>query len=158
MQPDEPNAQDQIAFRPSRPSGALGLLFTQKRSATTPIRLTGHVGIVIALFGGVSDRRSYNRYRLTEAAEGTVRLFPDVIVEPYGEDQWIATGREAAVSGETLILDIVLRDADEGELRHRLPVCVIDSRPIILDGDMRHRIRLHSGTLAPAQFEQVRRR
>ena len=46
------------------------------------------------------------------------------------------------------MLDIVLLDTDEGELRHRLPVCVIDSRPIILDGDMRHRIRLHGGTPA----------
>ena len=95
---------------------------------------------------------------MTEAAEGTVRLFPDVMVEPYGDEEWIAMGREAAVAGETLILDIVLLDTDEGELRHRLPVCVIDSRPIILDGDMRHRIRLHSGPLAPALFEQQIRR
>ena len=57
-------------------------------------------------------------------------------------------GREAAVAGETLILDIVLFDTGVGELRHRLPVCVIESRPIILDGDMRHRIRLHGGTVA----------
>ena len=95
---------------------------------------------------------------MTEAAEGTVRLFPDVIVEPHGDDEWIAMGREAAIAGETLILDIVLLDADEGELRHRLPVCVIDSHPIILDGDMRHRIRLRRGTLAPVLFEQQVRR
>ena len=59
----------------------------------------------------MSDRRSYKRYRLTEAAEGTVRVFPDVIVEPHGDGQWIAMGREAAVAGETLILDIVLLDS-----------------------------------------------
>ena len=70
-------------------------------------------------------------------------MYPDVIVEPHGTDEWIAMGREAAVAGETLILDIVMLDTGEGELRHRLPVCVIDSRPIILDGDMRHWIRLH---------------
>ena len=85
-------------------------------------------------------------------------MFPDVIVEPHGYDEWIAMGREAAVAGEMLILDIVLPDADDGALRHRFPVCVIDSRPIILDGDMRHRIRLLSGTLAPVLFEQQVRR
>ena len=71
-------------------------------------------------------------------------MYPDVIVESHGDDEWIAMGREAAVAGETLILDIVLSDTEEGALRHRLPVCVIDSRPIILDGDIRHRIRLLS--------------
>ena len=87
-----------------------------------------------------------------------MRLYPDVIVEPHGYDEWIAVGREAAVPGETLILDIVLPDTDEGELRHRVPVCVIDSRPIILDGDMRHRIRLLAGAVVPVLFEQQIRR
>jgi hypothetical protein len=92
----------------------------------------------------MSNRRRHNRFRLTEAAEGTVRRYPDVIAEPYGIDEWIAMGREAAVPGETLILDIVMLDTSEGELRHRLPVWVVDSCPIIRDGDMRHRIRLHA--------------
>ena len=87
-----------------------------------------------------------------------MRLFPDVVVEPHGSDEWIAIGREAAVAGETLILDIVVPDPEKGELRRRLQVCVIDSHPIILNGDMRHWIRLRSGTLAPVLFEQPVRR
>jgi hypothetical protein len=106
--------------------------------------------------GGVSERRRYSRCRLAHAVEGTVRLYPDVIVEPYGEVEWIAIGREAAVAGETLTLDIVLRAA-ESELRHQLPVFVVDSRPIIIDGDMRHRIWLHSG-IPPSLCEQPFRR
>lgn len=93
---------------------------------------------------------------MTEAAEGTVRIYPDVIVEPLGDDEWIAIGRDAAAVGEMLILDIV--DAENAEQRHRLPVCVIKSQPIILDGELRHRIRLRRGTLAPAVFEQQGRR
>ena len=84
-------------------------------------------------------------------------MYSDVIVEPHGNDEWIAMGREAAVAGETLILDTLL-DTDEGELCTRLPVCVIDSRPIILDGDMRHRIRLINRTMVPATFKQQIRR
>jgi len=102
---------------------------------------------------GVSDRRRPGRFRLTEAAESNARIYVDVIAEPHGDNEWIATGREPAVPGETLILDIVVLDTDEGELCQRFPVCVIDSRPIILDGDMRHRIRLCRGDLAPVLFE-----
>src|SRR4051794_17727721 len=105
-------------------------------------------GIAIARPASVSDRRRYKRYRLTEGLEGTVRLFPDIVAAPHGEDEWIAMGREAAVPGETLFLDIVRFAIGQRELRHRLPVCVIDSRPIILDGEVRHWIRLRSGTLA----------
>ena len=87
-----------------------------------------------------------------------MRLFPDVMVEPDGDEEWIALGREAAVAGETLILDIVMSDTDEGELRHRLPVCVIDSGPIFIDGDMRHRIRLRGRIVAPILIERQSRR
>jgi hypothetical protein len=137
----------------------LTALRTQKRSPTTPIRPADHVGNTIADFGLVSDRRDDKRFRLTNAAEGTVRMYPDVIVEPLGADEWIARGREAAIAGEILTLDLVQLDAESGELRHRLPVCVIDSHPIILDGRLRHRIRLRRGKLAPVLVEeQVTRR
>jgi hypothetical protein len=81
-----------------------------------------------------------------------------VIVQQSGHDEWIAISREPAIAGETLVLDIVMRDPDVGDLRHRQSVWVVDSRPIIIDGDMRHRIRLHAGNLAPALFEQQVRR
>ena len=74
---------------------------------------TGHGGIAIARSGSVSDRRTHKRFRLTETSEGTMRLFPDVMVEPDGDEEWIAMGREAAVPGETLILDIVPRGTNE---------------------------------------------
>jgi hypothetical protein len=91
---------------------------------------------------------------LTEVDEGTVRVFPDAIVEPYGDNAWIAVGRSAGLVGETLILDIAVVDSTGGEVRHRLPVCVIDSGPIIVDGHVRHRMLLHGGALAPAMFDQ----
>ena len=69
-------------------------------------------------------------------------MYPDVIVEPLGADEWIARGREAASAGEILILELVQLDAENGERRQRLPVCVVDSHPIILDG--------HAAPLDPA--------
>ena len=93
-----------------------------------------------------------------EPAHGWLRMFPDVAVRQSGENEWIGISREPAVPGETLVLDVMMAGTAEGELRKRFRVCVIDSRPIFIDGDMRHRIRLHSGDLALVRFdEQVRR-
>src|SRR3954454_15751427 len=105
-------------------------------------------GIAVARENDVSDRRRHKRFGLMESADGVVRVFPDVVVQPTGEDEWVAISREAAVTGETLFLDIVGTNGDECELHHRLPVCVIDSRPVILEGAMRHRLRLYGGDRA----------
>ena len=86
--------------------------------------------------------------------EATLRVFPDAVVEPNGDDTWIAVGRATAFAGEMLILDIQSIDSTGSEVRQRLPVCVIDSRPIIVEGEVRYRLLLHSGAVAPALFEQ----
>jgi hypothetical protein len=101
----------------------------------------------------MQDRRSDRRYRLTEPCEGTVRVFCNVIVHEHGEHEWIAISSEAAVVGETLILDV-----DQGELRRRVTVRVSESRPIVIEGETRYRIRLHDGELPPILFEQQVRR
>jgi hypothetical protein len=80
-------------------------------------------------------------------------------VQQGGDDEWVGISRQPAVTGETLVLDVLKFDAVEGEICRRLPVCVTENRPVIVDGDMRHRIRLHSGITASVRFEQqVRRR
>jgi len=81
-----------------------------------------------------------------------------VVVQQSGGDEWIALSREAALTGETLVLDVVLTDVDAMEMRQRFPVYVIDSQAVIVDGDVRHRIRLQGGDLAPILFEQQVRR
>ena len=96
-------------------------------------------------------RRSDKRFRLTEPADGVVRFYRDVIVERHG-DEWIAIGREPAVTGETLVLDVL--DLDEGAPQGRFVLCVIESRPVIVDGDVRYRIRLHEGESSPAWFDE----
>jgi hypothetical protein len=102
-------------------------------------------------------RRHDKRFRLTEPGEGTLRIFRDVIAQQNGDHEWIAISREPAVPGETLVLDVF--DTDEGELQGRFTVGVIESRPVILDGDVQHRIRLYTGAaLMPVRCEQQIRR
>ena len=45
-------------------------------------------------------------------------------------------------------------DGLEGELPRRMPVRVIESRPVLVDGQMHHHIRLHNDVPASIQFEQ----
>ena len=88
-----------------------------------------------------------------EMNECGARRLSDVIVQRNGYREWIAIGRRAANVGETLIVEI-----DEGEWREDLAMCVIESRPYMLDGDTRHRIRLLATDLPPVLFEQQVRR
>ena len=88
-----------------------------------------------------------------EPTEGVLHVLRDVIVHRNGDEEWIAIGREPAVVGEILMLDV-----DEGDVRRRLAMCVVESRPVIIDGDMRHRIRLQSDELPTILFEQQIRR
>jgi hypothetical protein len=102
----------------------------------------------------MADRRRDMRFKLIDRPEGTVTFFLDVVGEPQGKDEWIAVSREPAHAGETLMLDMVADGQGGCESRERIPAVVIDSRPVILDGDMRYRIRLRGGDLAPVLFEQ----
>jgi hypothetical protein len=106
----------------------------------------------------MADRRREKRFRLTGSADGALRVFPDVVVQQGDDDEWVGISRQPAVTGETLVLDVMHLDDVEGEVHRRLPVCVIESRPVIVDGDMRHRIRLHGGIMASVWFEQQVRR
>jgi hypothetical protein len=106
----------------------------------------------------MADRRRDKRFKFTGPAQGAFRVFPDVIVQQDGEDHWTGISRQPALPGETLVLDFVEFDEVEGEVHRRLPVCVIESRPVIVGGDMRHRIRMHGGIMASVRFEQQVRR
>ena len=82
-----------------------------------------------------------------------MRVLRDVIVYHIGDQQWIAIGREPAVVGEILTLDV--NDGDSGK---QLTMCVVESRRVKLDGDVRHCLRLQLDELPPILFEQQVRR
>ena len=106
----------------------------------------------------MSDRRRDKRFKLAEPTDGSLTVFPDIVVQEARDGEWIAISREAAAVGETLVLDIVLHADDDGEVRERFPVCVIDCQPLIVEGDLRHRIRLYGDYNARVLFEQQVRR
>jgi hypothetical protein len=112
----------------------------------------------VAASCGVTDRRRDKRFSITEPAEGSLRVFPDVIVQEDSAGQWSGISRQPFAAGDTFVLDVVQVDPVEGEVRRRLNVCVIDSQPVLVDGELCHRIRLYSGVLTSVEFEQQVRR
>ena len=91
-------------------------------------------------------------FSVVESIGGVVTGFSDAIVQRNGENEWIAISRQPATVGDTLLLEI-----HEGE-PEQLAMCVIESRSVVLDGDTRYWIRLHTQDLLPVLFEQQVRR
>ena len=98
-------------------------------------------------------RRVGRMFGVEEPTDGVVRGFSDVVIQRNGDSEWVASSRQAAVVGETVILEL-----NDGELPDQLAMCVIESRRFVLDGDTRHWIRLQATDLPPVLFEQQIRR
>lgn len=82
-------------------------------------------------------RRSYARFSLAPSGAGVLRVLRDVIVQDVGRDEWLVVGREPAAVGDAMTLQLTEFDADSS-----VSVQVLESRPILVDGAIRHRLRL----------------
>ena len=80
-------------------------------------------------------RRSYTRLTIAEGAEGVLRLARDIGVSERKDGDWIATSREAGILGETVVVDVL----DE---RISIAARIVESKPILTDGAVRHRLLL----------------
>ena len=101
-------------------------------SATYGRRLDSRTFEVI-VFG----RRSYARYSIEPSGHGVLRVLRDVIVQEIGSEELMVIGREAAAVGDTLTLELAMSDASSP-----LSVRVMECRPLVVDGTLRHRMRL----------------
>jgi hypothetical protein len=93
----------------------------------------------------MSGRRSHPRFAVTNPWGGVIRILRDVVVNRVDRDELLAVSNAAAIVGETLSLDLI----GDGQAL-AVKVRVIDSRPVIIDGTVRHRVRL---SLLEAQRE-----
>jgi hypothetical protein len=81
-------------------------------------------------------RRMYHRHLIADS-RGTLHVSTEVTVQRRGEKELIATADEAHMPGELLSIDLVDRSG-----RGRTYVRVLESCPILMDGTIRHRLRL----------------
>src|SRR5262245_60044628 len=99
------------------------------------------------------NRRGDARARFMKPTHGVVTSCYEIAVQRNGDGEWIAIAREPALPGETLMLETLDRDGAK-----EVAVCVIESRPVFLQGEIRHCIRLWSDDMASVLFEQQMRR
>jgi hypothetical protein len=85
----------------------------------------------------MSGRRSHPRFAVATPWDGAMRVLREVVIQRTGDDELLAVGHLPATVGEEMTLD-VLSAGTTLEVR----VTVLESRPVIVDGSVRHRVRL----------------
>lgn len=85
----------------------------------------------------MSGRRSHPRFAVATPWDGAMRVLRDVLIQRTETGELQAVSQQPAIAGEEMTLDLVGGGETIG-----LKVKVIDSRPMILNGAVRHRIRL----------------
>jgi hypothetical protein len=94
----------------------------------------------------MSGRRSHSRFVVANPWDGAVRVLRDVVVDRTDRNELLAVSHVPGIAGEEMTLDLI-----GGDVVLALQVKVIESRPVIVDGSVRHRIRL--GILDPVQVQ-----
>ena len=85
----------------------------------------------------MSGRRKHERFAPAQPWDGALKVLRDVIVQENPAGALVVIGQSPGVIGEVLTLDL----AGGGPVA-TLRVRVQESRPVILEGNVRHRMRL----------------
>ena len=66
-------------------------------------------------------------------------MMRDVLVQSVGRDEVVAISREPGILGEAVTLDVSAEQPGSG-----LQARVVESQPIVVNGTVRHRLRLET--------------
>lgn len=84
----------------------------------------------------MSGRRSHERFAVLPSPAGVLRVLRDVVVQSTSRDDMVVVSHDPVVMGELVSLS---PDDTGGGLTAR----VLESQLIVVDGSVRHRLRLH---------------
>jgi hypothetical protein len=95
-------------------------------------------------YTAMSGRRSHQRFALLASPGGILRVMGDVVVQSVTPEQIVLVSRQPGIPGETV--SVQSPDAVETAVSAQ----VVESHPIVIDGSVRHQLRLSqvSGTTA----------
>lgn len=85
----------------------------------------------------MAGRRSHPRFAVASPWDGSMRVLKDVVIHRTDSDELLAVSRTAGIVGEEMTLDVMGAGSSLG-----LRVKVVESRPVIVDGAVCHRMRL----------------
>ena len=88
----------------------------------------------------MSGRRSHVRCAVLQSPEGILRVMRDVVVQKRaGDRDVIAISREPGVLGEAVVVEVPADETTEG-----LKARIVESQPVVVNGTVRHRLRLEA--------------
>ena len=95
----------------------------------------------------MSGRRSHARFAVLPSPEGVLRVLRDVVVRSAIDEQLVVVGRQPGVRGEL----VSVHWADDSN--PAVVAEVLESHPVIVDGTVRHQLRLQqmNGTVATSR-------
>ena len=85
----------------------------------------------------MAGRRSHPRFAVASQWNGEMRVLRDVAIHRTDEGGFVALSQAPAIAGERMTLHVMGGGESMG-----MRVRVLDSRPVVIDGAVRHRIRL----------------
>jgi hypothetical protein len=92
----------------------------------------------------MSGRRSHVRFAVLQSPEGVLRVLQDVVIRNTRPDHTVALSRQPGVVGELVSVQF---PQDDSDVRAK----ILDSQPIVIDGNVRHQLRLHHVNGASAE-------
>jgi len=92
----------------------------------------------------MSGRRSHQRFALLASPEGILRVMGDVVLESQTSEQIVVVSRQPGVPGET----VSVQSPHESETI--VMAQVLESQPVVVDGSIRHQVRLQQLNRMPA--------
>jgi hypothetical protein len=128
--------------------GGIVLALSPRRALIVSCRWTEpSTGIASALGVEVlmSGRRSHVRFAVFHAPDGVLRVMRDVVVQPAGNREVFAISREPAAVGESVVVEF-----PSGEASACLGARIVESQPVVMDGSVRHRLRLQETSVPSA--------
>ena len=86
----------------------------------------------------MSGRRSHTRFAMVPSPEGVLRVLRDVVIQNTSNEHIVAISREPGVLGESVSVQLSAHDDSA------VPARVLESHPIVVDGSVRHQLRLQN--------------
>jgi hypothetical protein len=95
----------------------------------------------------MSGRRSHARFAVLQSPEGVLRVLQDVTIYQYVTDHTIALSSEPGVVGELVSVCFPVEERGATVIAR-----VSDSQPIVVDGAVKHQLRLHHLEALPSNL------
>jgi hypothetical protein len=95
----------------------------------------------------MSGRRSHARFSVLPSPEGVLRVLRDVVIQIVTDEHLVVVGRQPGVRGE--MVSVHSPDDSGGAVVAQ----VLESHPVIVDGSVRHQLRLQQMNESVAQSD-----